>query len=204
MTRPVVIVAPGARDEDRAEWLELRDGLAIVLADGAGGRSGGREAAEAVLRGVRARARELEGADAATCAELLEAVDRELVTQRHGGEATAVLVVVRGRELVGASVGDSGAWIVGPAGVRELTGRQVRKPFVGVGSATASGFAAVLRPDERLLVASDGLLKYVDRERIVAASLSGAIAQAARCLVDQARLPSGGLQDDVSVVLWEP
>jgi len=204
MTRPVVVVAPAQRDEDRAEWFELRGGFAIVLADGAGGRSGGREAADAVLRGVRARARELEGAGATGCAEVLEAVDRELVTQRHGGEATAVVVVVRGREVVGASVGDSGAWLVGPAGVRELTGRQVRKPFVGVGSATATGFVAFAQPDERLLVASDGLLKSVDRERIVAASLSGPLAQAARCLVDQARLPSGGLQDDVAVVVWEP
>jgi serine/threonine protein phosphatase PrpC len=156
------------------------------------------------VRGVRARARELEGADAAECAELLEAVDRELVTQRHGGEATAVVVVVRGSEVVGASVGDSGAWLVGPSGARELTGRQVRKPFVGVGSATATGFHAVLRADERLLVASDGLLKHVDRERIVAAGLSGPLAGAARCLVELARLPSGGLQDDVAVVLWEP
>lgn len=202
MTRPVVVVAPAQRDEDRAEWFDLRGGVAIVLADGAGGRSGGREAAEAVLRGVRARAGEL--ADAEGCASALEAVDRELVTQRHGGEATAVLVVVRGREVVGASVGDSGAWLVGPAGVRELTGRQVRKPFVGVGCATATPFLAVIGPDERLLVASDGLLKYVDRERIVAASLSGSLAEAARRLVDEARLPSGGLQDDVAVVLWAP
>lgn len=204
MTRPVVVVAPAQRDEDRAEWFDLRGGLAIVLADGAGGRSGGREAAEAVVRGVRARARELADADATECAAVLEAVDRELAAQAHGGEATAVLVLVRGREVVGASVGDSGAWLVGPGGVRELTGRQVRKPFVGVGSATATPFASTVKQDERLLVASDGLLKYVDRDRIVAASHSGPLAQAARSLVDQARLPSGGLQDDVAVVLWEP
>lgn len=196
-------IAVGSRDQDRAVVVDLEAALVLGLADGAGGRGGGREAAEAVVAKVEASAARLARANAAECAALLEELDRELAQEPHGGEATSVFVVVRGREVVGASVGDSGAWILAANGVIDLTDRQVRKPCVGVGAAMATAFAALLPAGARLLMASDGLLKYVDRSRVAALGMAMPIDLAVQALVDAARLPSGVLRDDVAVLLVE-
>ena len=44
--------------------------------------------------------------------------------------------------ILGASVGDSGAWLVAPDGVLDLTAHQRRKPFPGTGMAVPVPFAA--------------------------------------------------------------
>ncbi len=51
------------------------------------------------------------------------------------------------------------------------------------------------------LVASDGLLRYAKRSDIARVANGPDLAVAARALVDLVRLPTGGLQDDVSIVL---
>lgn len=52
-----------------------------------------------------------------------------------------------------------------------------------------------------LLVASDGLLRYARRSDVARIASETDLAIAAHALVDLVRLPSGGLQDDVSIVL---
>ena len=116
------------------------------------------------------------------------------------GETTCVIVVISKAGIVGASVGDSGAWHITQAGIDDLTGHQTRKPFLGVGCATPLGF--VRGPlTGTLLVASDGLLKYSSAERIAAVALGGDVESAAQNLVQLVRYASGTLPDDVSVLL---
>jgi serine/threonine protein phosphatase PrpC len=82
----------------------------------------------------------------------------------------------------------------------DLTKDQVRKPLLGSGSAKPVAFRAE-RPRGTLLVASDGLVKYAPRDRICRLALEKDLPSAGRKIVDLARLRSGQLQDDVSLVL---
>ena len=81
-----------------------------------------------------------------------------------------------------------------------MTEAQNRKPLLGPGRAQPVGFGPV--PLEgRLVVASDGLFKYCDRERLLSVAMGDPLGVAATGLVEEARLPSGALHDDVSIVL---
>ncbi len=203
MLRAAKAIEAGSRDEDRVGVFDVAGALVLVLADGAGGRGGGRDAAEAVVSGVQARSWEL-GArgDASGCVAALSALDQDLRAAGHGGETTAVLAVVRAGQVLGASVGDSGAWLLDGDGIFDLTRDQVRKPMLGLGRASPVAFGPKpLAPGARLLLASDGLLKYSPRERIAAVALGQPLSQAAWSLIECVRLPSGGLHDDTAVIL---
>lgn len=165
----------------------------LVVADGAGGTGGGAGAAEAVLAAV--------GASPAVWtpqgwAELLARVDAEQRT----GETTAVVCSVVGDVIVGASVGDSGAWRIDRGVVDDLTHAQRRKPLLGSGRAVMVPFTARLG-DATLLLASDGLLKYTSAERIVSCVAGIDLASIAGDLLDLVRLRSGALPDDVAILL---
>jgi serine/threonine protein phosphatase PrpC len=187
--------------EDRAEVLEIADGLVLVVADGAGGRSGGADAAEGLVRLVReAVAAGRAPKDARRWSAFLASADDALVDDPEAGETTAVVATVTARGVVGASVGDSGLWLVGEEGWLDLTQGQPGKPFLGTGAARPVPFAARF-PLGTLLAATDGLLKYAGPEQIAALARGADLNGAARELVDLVRLRSGALQDDVAVVL---
>lgn len=167
--------------------------LVLALADGAGGTHSGATAAQAIIDAVR------DAEPGTNWAALLEELDLDGARLGHG-QSTAVIVEVTARGLTGASVGDSGAWLVRGDAVIDLTAGQARKPLVGDGAAACTFEHATLDA-ETVLVASDGLLRYA-REQDIARIASGPdLAAAARALVELVRLPTGGLQDDVSVVL---
>lgn len=188
------VVASGLRGQDRVGVSDQGEELVIALADGAGGTGRGAEAAQAVVDAVLA-AREAPGG----WREALEALDRDAMRLR-GGQATAVVVRVTGAGIDGASVGDSGAWVIRGGTVEDLTAAQLRKPLVGGGCVVVE-FAAKALGGGTLLLASDGLLKYAKASEIVSAVEGRALEEAAAALLALARLPSGGLQDDVSLVL---
>ncbi|MGE0713725.1 MAG: protein phosphatase 2C domain-containing protein [Planctomycetota bacterium] len=194
-------VEAGSQDQDRVAVIPVLGDHVLVLADGAGGRAGGREAAEALVRFVRAAARALVEGERDPC-EVLTSADAALAAEPRAGETTAVVAVVSGAEVRGASVGDSGAWQVSGDGVRDLTRAQVRKPLLGSGAATPVAFGPVPLVG-RLLLASDGLLKYAPPERIERAALTLPPDRAAWDLIETVRYPSGGLPDDVAVILCE-
>jgi PPM family protein phosphatase len=108
--------------------------------------------------------------------------------------------VVVGGKVFGASAGDSGAWLIGATAVQDLTEHQRQKPLLGSGNAVPIGFGPV-RHEGRLLMASDGLFKYVPYARICDLARSVALADAPTELVAAARLSSGTLQDDVAVLV---
>jgi len=173
----------------------------IVAADGAGGMSGGAAAATEAVVAAAACGSSTSRTAAEWCRFLVE-LDRELVGQVHTGETTVVVAEVVDGTVHGASVGDSGAWLVSSGEILDLTERQHRKPLVGSGSAHPVPFES--RPlTGRLLVATDGLFKYVDRELILESITNPSLEGATRSLIDSARLANGAFRDDIAVVVGE-
>lgn len=182
--------------QDRARVIETATGVVVAVADGAGGTGGGAEAAQAIVDGI-AEAAGREASARPTWADLIEALDRD--PRLGGGQATAIVAEVGREGVVGASAGDSQAWLVSGADVHVLTAGQSRKPLVGSGAA-ATPFAGALER-ATLVVASDGLFAYSRRGDIVRLANGDDLAAAARELVEAARLPGGELQDDVAIIL---
>jgi serine/threonine protein phosphatase PrpC len=185
------VTIEGARGagQDRAVVVKVAGGLVVALADGAGGTGNGARAAEAVIEAVQQ-------GDVSGPLALLDDLDARIV----GGETTAVVLRIEGELVEGASVGDSGAWVVDAEGIVELTDAQQRKPLVGAGGRPV-GFVGELGAASTLVVASDGLLRYANAADIARVAQDASLERAAAALIELVRLPSGGLQDDVAIVL---
>jgi hypothetical protein len=192
---------PGA---DRVLALTHGDATVLVVADGAGNSRRGAEAAEAVLRGVQDAVASGAGLERAeTWRAVLERCDAELVSSGQGGETTAVVACVTPRRVVGASVGDSELWWFQGEQAHALTEHQHRKPLLGSGGARPVAFEHAWRGGT-LLVASDGLFKYVDLRRIQEQVGLADVQAVALALAALPRLASGALPDDVGLVLCRP
>jgi PPM family protein phosphatase len=188
------------RSEDRAEVIAHPSGLGIIVADGAGGTSGGGAAADTAVMWAKALLSDAQRLpDSAQWASFLSTLDYQ-ISSGDGGQTTAVVASVTEEGVCGASVGDSAAWILNESGVVDLTAGQVRKPLVGTGSAKPVAFHAELLGGT-LLLATDGLIKYAPRDEIRHLAMGMDLSAAARKLIDRARLRSGQLQDDVALIL---
>ncbi|MFT5687169.1 MAG: serine/threonine protein phosphatase PrpC [Myxococcota bacterium] len=176
----------GAGEDRLAVWLE-GETLVVVVCDGAGGIPGGGRAADLAMAGL---IRGLPG-DAEA---LLTALDHHLLDDAFAGESTAVVAVVTGAGVVGASCGDSTALLDGV----ELTGGQHKKRRLGSGRALPVRFSG---SGSRLLVCTDGLSSVVRGEQVAAAMSKRSLQRAAQALTEAARLPSGKLVDDLAFVL---
>lgn len=190
----VLVVAMRGTGQDRAAVLETDDGLLIGLADGAGGTGHGAIAAQAVIDAISHTA-----SAPPSWTALLSQLDRD--PRRLGlGQTTAVVVSVTRDGIRGASVGDSAAWLLRGSHIDDLTAGQARKPLLGAGCQPVALHAGPLA-GATLLVASDGLFRYAKPADILHIASSPDLAAAATALVDLVRLPTGGLQDDVAIVL---
>jgi serine/threonine protein phosphatase PrpC len=192
-----ITVAYRQRCEDRVRIVELDGGVVIVVADGAGGTGAGAEAAETVIREVSASA-SLER-DADGWCHILRQTDLRV----GAGESTCVVVARSARGIIGASVGDSRAWMLGDYGVNDLTGDQQRKPLLGTGEARPVGFNHPPSQD-LLLVCTDGFCNYVRRETLLREVLWTDFEVLGRKLIEMVRLPSGDLWDDIGIVACRP
>ena len=200
--KPTLLTAAG-NPENQDRGLVVHDGPRVVLcvADGAGGRSGGTEAAAMAVELVRQHAHLLINAE--SCAELLRKMDATIAKHAVAGETTCALAVVTPEEICGASVGDSGVWLIPEKENHlDLTHAQERKPFIGFGSAWPVSFLR-RRQAGCILLATDGLLKYTSAERINATCRGHAAEVAAQRLIDLVRYPSGALPDDVTAIVSE-
>jgi len=111
------------------------------------------------------------------------------------------VIVVSERGLIGASAGDSGAWGVGAErSVDDLTARQHRKLRLGSGRARPIPFSRS-KLDGTLLAATDGLFNYAPANKIAETARQEDLDAAAKELIRLVRLPNGGLQDDVGLLL---
>jgi serine/threonine protein phosphatase PrpC len=199
MTPILLSVAGNPENQDRG--LIVPDGprTALCVADGAGGRSGGTEAAVLAIEFIRQNAAQLSTSEA--CVDLLRQMDAAISKDPVAGETTFALAVVAQGEIYGASVGDSGIWLIPPSGdLIDLTARQQRKPFIGSGSAWPVGFQQ-RDPQGILLLATDGLLKYTSAARIVETCRQNPPNTAAQQLIELVKYPSGNFPDDVTVIL---
>lgn len=172
--------------------LPCEHGVVVAVADGAGGTSGGERAAKAVVDRVASVA-----SHAYDWSMLLAELD---LAQIGYGQTTAVVLWITHDKIVGASAGDSAAWIIRDTGIEDITSHQHRKPLIGDGAVVTSIEAGPLAGGT-VLVASDGLLHYAKHADIARIALGPDLAAAAKALIELVRLPSGQLPDDVSVVL---
>jgi len=208
-----------------------------VVADGMGGHVGG-EVASALavshlVESVCARPRPRRLAEEAAllgeaCLSANQAVLREATTRAlHGMGTTLTAVLVRGRSVTVAHVGDSRAYFVKPHSLQAITRDHtivallVENGMLGAEEAhthpdrhvltQALGTSETIEPDifqlriprdTRLLLSSDGLHDVVSSERIHELARGPDLEQAAAALIDAAR-QSGG-PDNITVVLVEP
>ncbi len=191
--------AGNPENEDRGAVMESSAGLVLVVADGAGGRSGGAEAATMAVEFLRQNASLINSAD--SCAQLLSRMDAAIANDSTAGETACAFVVASPSRLIGASVGDSGVWLIPESGAfLDLTRGQQRKPFIGSGAAWPVPFEHP-NPKGSLLLATDGLLKYTSAERIIAVCREQPAETAAQRLIELVRYQSGALPDDVTLIL---
>jgi hypothetical protein len=202
LTVSQAIAFAGPHGDDRVAFWSLEDAVIFVVADGAGGLTGGAAAAEMLVDLVReavsAPARPFGSSEA--WVEVLRRADALLEQDARAGETTAVIVEVADDRVTGASVGDSGARVVHADRIEDLTRGQQRKPRLGSGRARPVPFSGP-GLEGTLLISTDGLFDYAKPEAIAAAARSADLDEAGRALVQLVRLSSGGLQDDVAIVL---
>jgi serine/threonine protein phosphatase PrpC len=191
----------GDRGEDRLAVVRTPAGAVMVVADGAGGVGGAAVAAQSICDFILAHAPRAIG-DPRVWADALREADALLAAASHGGQTTAVVVELNGLGICGASVGDSGAWVVTDSGIIDLTDSQSRKPLMGSGTARPVSFGPVLERG-RLLLASDGIFKYARREELAACALIVTLEDAVTAVIDAVRLRNRSLQDDVAVILCD-
>jgi serine/threonine protein phosphatase PrpC len=187
--------------QDRV-FVRIFDDVAIVaLADGAGGRAGGDVAAQTLVAEVAKLAQNIsDPQDEDAWVSWLKEIDTLVLDNEWAGETTAIVAAVGSGYVTGASVGDSSAWLVEHDKALDLTGSQVRRPFLGSGLAQPRSFSVESR-DSVLLLASDGLTKYADAARLQNIVRDNALEVAADRLIEAVRLPSGSYFDDVSCIL---
>lgn len=178
----------------------------VALADGQGGHAGGARASRLAVTTAVEHALGLPLvalADPDTMLECCEAADRAVSADASAGLTTLVAFAITPESVVGASCGDSAAALWMSDRFLLLTRGQAKNPPVGSGAARLTPFSALLARPWRVLVASDGVWKYVGWERIQArmAVLSG------RDLLDQLRQDALGhapnLPDDFTAVALE-
>jgi serine/threonine protein phosphatase PrpC len=194
----VAVLQASGFGADRALAVPTAQGYLLSVADGVGNSGAGATAAEYLVAALTKLA---PAAGSTDWFEALCALDDDLSSRGSGGQTTAVVAYVDSSRVVGASVGDSCALLISAAGKTiDLTARQRRSPLFGSGEALPVQFEAELNGG-RLLLASDGLVKYVTAEQICALATEGSVVEAANALASSVRLPSGALQDDVAVVM---
>ena len=151
------------------------------------------------IRLVREHAERL--LDSAACAAVLREMDQRIAADAKAGETTCVIAVLTVDQILGASVGDSCAWMIGPTEITNLTLAQSRKPLVGSGTARGVPFERQLTAGDILLLATDGLVKYTSADPIASVCRENELHTASDKLIELVRYPSGALPDDVTVIL---
>ena len=130
------------------------------------------------------------------CRFLLQ-LDERVKRDPDAGESTAVVAMVCDGRVMGASVGDSEAWMVARDGSYEVLTSGQYKPRLGSGRATPVGFEGTVS-DSVIIAATDGLFHAASADAICSALRASPTPER---LVTLARSRSGKLYDDVGIVV---
>jgi serine/threonine protein phosphatase PrpC len=190
----------GGRNEDRVLIEHFGSRTLAVVADGAGGTGGGAAAAATACSLAVQRMRTGSTGTAEDWQRCLYEMDQVLF--RTGGQCTAVVVEISEGSIVGASVGDSAAWMLTGNAIVDLTENQQRKPLLGSDEVLPVGFGPI-KWSGRLLIATDGLFNYATESEIAQRAMGATIDEAVANLIAGVRLKTGVLQDDVGIILIE-
>jgi serine/threonine protein phosphatase PrpC len=139
------------------------DFLIALVADGQGGQSGGKRAAELACETVWQTASGWTTdrlAAPLAWAYLLRKADLAVEQDATAGFTTLVVAGVTPTRIVGASCGDSAAYAFTPDEATDLTTRQPKNPPVGSGVAVGQVFDAPLQAPWRVLLMTDGVWKF--------------------------------------------
>lgn len=194
------IVGSGRRCEDRAEILGVGDATIALLADGAGGCSGGACAAQMVIDLATARLPDIELGSAPALITLLHDINAHILVDADAGESTAIITVVRAGQIWGVSTGDSEAWMFTIDDSINLTRGQARSRRLGTAEVEPVVFGPIPFTGT-LILGSDGLWKYANLARIGESAMQVSVDQAVDDMLDAARMRSGAHSDDVTVIL---
>ena len=189
----------GTSGDDSLELLQLDDCILFCIADGAGGSAGAKEASKLVTQAAKELIMLQEFTNPDDFEGFLRKLDLEVSTNPSCGETTAIVGTIKGDVVVGASCGDSEAWIYSEKFDYELTGLQYNKPLIGSRKATPIGFGPL--ECSNLVIGSDGLFKYADRNQIKEHVMSK-VAKS-EDIAALAKKETGELQDDISVILLQ-
>lgn len=192
--------SPKASSEDRALVIPTDLGAIVCIADGTGGASGGGRAAELFVEGIRHATlhTRLDTTDPAAWIALLHELDHHIAADPHAGETTGIAFAIASGALIGASCGDSRAYLATPTSFHELTRDQHRKPRLGTGRAIAQSFMTAAHGI--LVVATDGLFdhaKLADIQRTALHPSADPAAALVHLVIDHHRTPP----DDITVIV---
>lgn len=183
--------------DDNLYTVEIDGVIWFCVADGAGGTGSGYRASSYIIDAFKKLTLRDDVNNADDFESFLRAIDLELASEGFGGESTAVLGTVEDGVALGASVGDSEAWLFNYEYEYSLTSLQHAKPLLGSGKSIPIGFGPV-EVEQFLLVGSDGLFKYSGYKDIRAQLSKGAFAVEIAAL---AKKETSRLQDDISVII---
>ena len=182
--------------------------LLCTLADGQGGRSGGKQAAEigaqfVLSRAGSLRASRLRGRLARNpWPQLLSGADEAVSEASENGFTTLIGLAAWETGICGASCGDSGVLLVRANGETEwLTQNQRKNPPVGSRAAFPVGFSFRAEPGDVLLIMSDGVFRYVDEAALCAACQKQTGSDVAALRDAQTGQNRNTLPDDFSVIV---
>jgi serine/threonine protein phosphatase PrpC len=202
-----------AQNEDR--WL-ARDYAGVTLiavADGVGGEAGGEIASAAAIEGLARSFSPPSFRDSARTAlgDAVQHANAAVLAASKGqrverAATTLVAAAIRGREVAVANLGDSRAYLVRGATIRQLTtdhsGDQASSitRFLGDPRGVQPDiFVETLQPADRLVLCSDGLTRHVTDPEIASAAADRP-DRAADKLVALARARGG--EDNITVIVF--
>lgn len=137
---------------DRLSVLRDSRGTLIALADGVGPHTGAQIAAARTMSELARCFRSgLLPEQADDWVMVLEGIDQIVLADPTAGETSALVMLVRNGMVVGASVGDSMAYVVSPEGEPHVLNPSRRSPLaIGTGIACPVGFGPI-RLDGKLI-----------------------------------------------------
>lgn len=180
--------------------------MICALADGQGGRLGGKSAAMCAVSSCLEKAQSFSSSNLlkpSTWEEIGVYVDQSVTNLSEAGFTTFIGMCVSDSIVVGSSSGDSAVVLAIDGKILTLTDRQYKNPPIGSNGARLTSFSAKLSGKWKLLLISDGVWKFVDWDSIFQIIKSESKENLISKLRDNVISRTKKLIDDFSIILIE-